>query len=102
MEHLQLSDKAKEFVDRFVLSELSDIIEKRLYEDSKSLFQELAQEKVSITPTYEVLDEWGPDHAKTFRIGVYLDDELIGTGEGLSKQEAQQEAAQNAIKSKKW
>ena len=89
-------DKTKEFIAKFILVELSKVIEMELYKDAKSLFQELAQEKVSITPTYDVLDERGPDHSKTFRIGVYLGKELIGTGEGLSKQEAQQRAAENA------
>lgn len=95
-------DKTKEFITKFILVELPKVIEMELYKDAKSLFQELAQEKVGVTPTYEVLDEWGPDHAKTFRIGVYLGEELIGTGEGLSKQEAQQRAAENALHRKKW
>lgn len=95
-------EKAKEFISNFILVELPKIIKEELYKDAKSLFQELAQEKVGITPIYEVLDEWGPDHAKTFRVGVFLADELIGSGEGLSKQEAQQHAAENALQRKKW
>lgn len=95
-------DKAKEFITTFILGELPAIIENGAYKDAKSLFQELAQEKVGFTPTYEVLDEWGPDHEKTFRIGVFLGDELAGKGEGLSKQDAQQYAAEDALKKKKW
>lgn len=95
-------EKAKEFISSFILVELPKIIKEELYKDAKSLFQELAQEKVGITPIYEVLDEWGPDHAKTFRVGVFLADELIGSGEGLSKQDAQQHAAENALQRKKW
>ena len=53
-------------------------------------------------PTYEVLKEWGPDHAKNFRIGVFLEKELIGEGEGPSKQDAQQAAAESALKNKGW
>ncbi|HXK40723.1 MAG TPA: ribonuclease III, partial [Candidatus Paceibacterota bacterium] len=82
-----------EFINRFILKELPTIIEKRLYRDAKSSFQEMAQDKVGITPTYEVLKEWGPDHARNFEVGVFLEKELIGTGQGPSKQEAQQQAA---------
>lgn len=90
------------FITRFVLKELPTIIEKRLYRDAKSLFQEIAQDKVGITPTYEVLEEWGPDHARTFKIGVFLEKELSGIGQGPSKQEAQQVAAEDALTKKDW
>ena len=95
-------DKAAEFIKRFILSELPRIIEQRLYRDAKSLFQEKAQEKVNITPNYEVLDEWGPDHARNFKVGVYLGKELVAEGEGPSKQEAQQKAAEAGLKAKSW
>src|SRR3989344_1371708 len=61
---------SKKFIHAFILDELNRIIEKRLYRDAKSLFQEKAQEKVGITPSYEVLEEWGPDHARQFKVGV--------------------------------
>jgi len=93
---------AKKFISRFILKELSGIIENQSYRDAKSLFQEKAQDKVGITPSYEVLKEWGPDHARQFKVGVYLDKELIAEGEGLSKQEAQQMAASEALKKKGW
>jgi len=92
----------EKFIQKFILTELSSIIEKKLYRDAKSRFQEEAQDKIGTTPTYEVLKEWGPDHAKNFEIGVYLGDELIGKGEGLSKQEAQQKAAEDALIKKEW
>ena len=95
-------DKASEFIHRWILKELARIIEQRLYRDPKSLFQEKSQEKVGITPNYEVLEEWGPDHARNFKIGVYLDKELIAEGEGPSKQDAQQKAAEAALKAKGW
>ncbi len=95
-------DVASGFIYKFVLKELDRIIEQRVYRDAKSLFQEKAQEAVGVTPTYEVLDEWGPDHARQFRIGVHLDKELAGIGEGPSKQEAQQSAAQDALNKKGW
>ena len=62
----------------------------------------MAQEHVGVTPTYEVLKEWGPDHAREFQIGVFLDKELIASGEGKSKQDAQQVAAEAALKAKGW
>lgn len=95
-------DAAKDFISRFILKELPEIIKNQSYRDAKSLFQEKAQDKVGITPSYEVLEEWGPDHARQFRVGVYLDKELIAEGEGLSKQEAQQMAASEALKKKEW
>lgn len=90
------------FIHKFVLPELDNIIEKKLHKDSKSLFQEIAQEKRSVTPTYKVLKEWGPDHARNFRIGVFLGEDLVGEGDGISKQEAQQNAAQDALEKLGW
>lgn len=90
------------FIGRDVLSKLTYIIENQLYLDPKSRFQEIAQEKITVTPNYKVLEESGPDHAKLFKVGVYLGEELVATGEGSSKQEAQVDAAANALKEKKW
>jgi len=95
-------DAAKEFITKFVLKELPDIIDNKLYRDAKSLFQEMAQDKVGITPTYEVLKEWGPDHARNFEVGVFLEKDLVASGQGPSKQEAQQMAANEALKKKGW
>ena len=95
-------EPTRDFISRFVLKELSGIIENKLYRDPKSLFQEYAQEKVGVTPTYEVLEEWGPDHARNFKIGVFLEKEMAGSGNGPSKQEAQQEAAKDALTKKGW
>jgi ribonuclease-3 len=90
------------FIEKYILKELPHIIKKQLYKDAKSIFQEIAQEKKGITPIYKVLKEDGPDHAKQFIIGVFLDKELIASGQGSSKQEAELEAAKNALKIKKW
>jgi len=92
----------RDFILRVLAGKLSEILEKKLYRDAKSFFQEEAQERVGITPTYEVLKEWGPDHDKHFVVGVYLGKELIAEGEGASKQEAQQNAAEAALKVKNW
>ena len=91
-----------EMIQRHITLKLPDIIKHELYRDPKSRFQEEAQERVGITPTYEVLDEWGPDHAKNFTIGVLLGKDMVAKGEGNSKQEAQEKAAENALKEKGW
>ncbi len=93
---------AKKFISELVIPELPDILSNKLYQDPKSKFQEMAQDKLGITPTYQVLKESGPDHEKKFQVGVYLGDELIATSSGTSKQEAQVKAAERAIKKKNW
>ncbi|XOB42468.1 MAG: ribonuclease III [Candidatus Nealsonbacteria bacterium] len=90
-------DTAKEFIKKNLIKELPEIIEKGLYKDAKSRFQEKAQERTGITPSYKVLKEWGPDHVKHFVIGVFLEKKLIAKGEGSSKQEAEEEAARSAL-----
>ena len=91
-----------EFIKKHLLIQLSEIIKKGLFRDSKSHFQEEAQEKAGITPIYKVLHESGPDHAKHFEIGVFLGQNIVAQGEGFSKQEAEAQAAANALKAKKW
>jgi ribonuclease-3 len=93
---------AKRIITNLVLSKLDNIIENKLYLDPKSYFQERAQEVYSLTPRYEVLSSSGPDHEKTFEVGLYLADKLISTGHGMSKQEAQVDAAENGLKKEEW
>lgn len=95
-------DFAKKFILENIISKLDKILENKLYLDPKSYFQEKAQEIKGVTPHYEILDESGPDHAKIFTVGVFLDKEMICKGEGLSKQEAQVAAATSGIKKLKW
>lgn len=92
----------QKFIEKYVIRELPAILESQLYKDAKSRFQEEAQEKVGITPTYRVQKEWGPDHAKHFVIGVFLRDELVAEGQGSSKQEAEEAAARKALEIKHW
>ncbi len=92
----------QQFITRWVLTKLPYILENGLYLDAKSRFQESAQEIMGTTPTYKVLQEEGPDHIKSFKIGVYLGKDMVATGEGTSKQEAQTEAAEAAVKIKGW
>jgi len=93
---------AKEFIEKYLIVKLPEIIKKGLFKDAKSRFQEQSQERVRITPIYKVLEDWGPDHAKHFIIGVFLEKELIAKGEGSSKQEAEEDAAKNALNAKGW
>jgi ribonuclease-3 len=95
-------DVAKDFITRHILVLLDEIIAKRLYIDPKSRFQESAQSRLGVTPSYKVIEESGPDHNKTFVIGAYLGKELVARGEGSSKQEAQVAAAENALNIKGW
>ncbi len=95
-------EAARGFITRSVLSQLPRVVEEHLDVDPKSNFQEVAQEKVGITPTYKVLSESGPDHDKQFVVGIYLAAEQIATGRGSSKQEAQLAAAAKALRVKGW
>ncbi|MBT4857055.1 ribonuclease III [Candidatus Uhrbacteria bacterium] len=95
-------DESRDFVHKFIIATLDEIMEKELYIDPKSQFQEEAQARLSTTPNYKVLEESGPDHDKIFRIGAYLGKELAAEGKGTSKQEAQIDAARNALTAKGW
>ncbi|OHA00358.1 MAG: ribonuclease III [Candidatus Sungbacteria bacterium RIFCSPHIGHO2_02_FULL_47_11] len=93
---------ASSFIKRVLLGRLDEVLDKKLYKDPKSLFQEEAQERVGITPNYEVVNDWGPDHDKHFIVGVFLGKEKVAEGEGPSKQLAQEEAARNGLNTKNW
>lgn len=88
---------AKKFVEKFVMVHLPEIMKNRSYRDAKSELQEKVQEKLKLTPTYRVLEETGPPHRRTFRVGVYFGDKLAAEGSGSSKQEAELEAAKEAL-----
>jgi ribonuclease-3 len=88
------------FIHSFLIPELSRILKEGTWKDSKSLFQEIAQEKDKITPTYKVLKERGPDHTKHFTVGVFLKNEFVAEGEGFSKQEAEDNAAKKGLEAK--
>lgn len=95
-------EAAEKFIHRYILQDVESIIAQGLHIDAKTKFQELAQEKANSTPDYRLIAEKGPDHNKSFEMGVYLGEELIAKGSGSSKQKAEQEAAQKALKVKKW
>ncbi len=95
-------DAAKQFIADRLFAKTDEIVHKRLWQDPKSRFQELAQEHASVTPTYETITQDGPDHDRVFTVGVYLRKEFVAEGKGRSKQEAEQQAAQAAIIAKNW
>ncbi len=93
---------SKAFLLHTALVTLDTIVANKLHIDAKSLFQEQAQAHMGITPEYKLIDETGPSHDKVFVMGVYLKDELIATGQGPSKQQAEESAARNALAIKQW
>lgn len=95
-------EAAKEFVAGRLFDKTDTIVAKRLWQDAKSRFQELAQEHASVTPSYETLNQTGPDHDRVFTVGVFLHTEKIAEGKGRSKQEAEQSAAEAGISAKNW
>lgn len=88
---------AQQFIKESILSTLPSILRSGSWMDPKSYLQELAQSKESSTPLYKVISELGPDHDKTFTVGVYIAGELRGQGQGPSKQSGQQKAAEDAL-----
>jgi len=93
---------ADKFIRRILLPRTEEIVAKKLWRDSKSLVQEKAQEIVSVTPAYRVLHETGPDHDKHFTVGIFFGSDKVAEGKGKSKQEAEQRAAEAALKAKGW
>jgi ribonuclease-3 len=90
-------EATKNFITSHILSTLDEILESGSWRDPKSRLQEVAQSIDNMTPQYKVMSEDGPDHDKTFTLGVYIGNRLLGQGTGPSKQIAQQAAAQNAL-----
>jgi ribonuclease-3 len=78
------------------------IVEKRLFKDNKSLFQELAQAHDGITPSYRLVSQEGPSHNREFTIEVLLGEQVAGSGQGRNKQTAEQEAARSALLNRGW
>lgn len=95
-------ETADKFVGKTLLPHTEEIISKKLWRDAKSLVQEKAQEFVLVTPSYRVLSESGPDHDRHFTVGILFGTDLIAEGKGKSKQEAEQKAAEAALKAKNW
>ncbi|HPF31342.1 MAG TPA: ribonuclease III [Candidatus Saccharibacteria bacterium] len=90
-------DDASNFIHKHIISKLKQVLETGSWRDAKSHLQEVSQHVDGLTPKYKVLEETGPDHDKTFKLGVYIGKKLMGVGSGPSKQVAQQQAAQSAL-----
>lgn len=90
-------EAVKLFIHESVISTFEQILDSGSWMDPKSFLQELAQSQDSATPVYKVISEVGPDHDKVFKVGVYVNGKLRGSGEGPSKQTGQQKAAEAAL-----
>lgn len=93
---------AHKFITKFIVSYLGEILAKGSYIDAKSKFQEISQSKFNITPNYQLIEEAGPDHAKSFVMGAYIGKKKYGEGCGSNKQQAEQNAAEDALKKAGW
>lgn len=91
-------EACKLFITKSILVTFDEILKTGSWMDPKSHLQEVAQSQEASTPVYKVLNEEGPDHEKTFTIGVFINGQLRGTGVGPSKQIGQQKAAEAALK----
>ncbi|MBN2543459.1 ribonuclease III [bacterium] len=94
-------EKVKEFIESFHLSDENRIIKSVEYENYKGQLLEFIQQNSSLKPCYFIEKEKGPEHQKHFVASVKVGDIIIGTGEGSTKKEAEQEAAQKALTSKR-
>jgi len=91
-------DFCRGFLEKELFYKIDQVVENQEYKDAKSKFQEAAQEKFGVTPEYKVMDAWGPDHDKIFKVCAFLSNKQWGLGEGRSKQKAEQSAAEDALK----
>lgn len=91
-------DAAYNFINNYLFKDVLDtIVKKRLYLPAKNILQEYYQEKFKKLPVYKVLDESGPEHSKTYSVGVFDDNKKIGEGRGKSKKQGEEEAARSAL-----
>lgn len=99
-------DQGHETVKNFIIKNITpmtgDILKREVWSNAKNILQERIQEEESVTPIYKLISESGPPHDSTFVMGVYVNNELLGQGTGKTKQEAEQQAAKEAIESKGW
>jgi ribonuclease-3 len=91
-------EAVREFLHAILVPKIEGYVEKKAFKDPKSLLQEFVQGQKQNSPFYKVLNEEGPPHAKTFTIGVMVNNEILGEGMGKSKQEAEENAAKEALK----
>jgi len=91
-------DAAAEFIERTLIVTFDDILKSGSWQDPKSRYQEVVQSEEGFTPQYKVISEDGPDHDKTFKVGVFVNGEMRAEGQGPSKQSAQVAAAEKALR----
>ncbi len=91
-------NSCEKLIEKNLLGDLKEILKKKAYLDAKTVLQEYFQERKGITPHYVLLEEKGPDHDKYFRMGVEVEKKRLGVGTGMSKQRAEQDAAEDALK----
>ena len=91
-------EAAKQDIEKNILSTFKTILSTGSWQDPKSNLQEMSQNQMGFTPAYRVVAEVGPDHDKIFTVAVSINDKVYGSGQGPSKQAAQQAAAEAAIK----
>lgn len=91
-------DVCREYLHNRLFYKVEKVVKSGSLKDPKSLYQEIAQEKYLVTPQYKIVSEDGPDHNKLFVSAVFINEKEIARGEGSSKRKAEQEAAQNALK----
>jgi ribonuclease-3 len=95
-------EPAAKFIGAQLFHKADEIVARKLWQDAKSRFQEISQEKLGTTPSYQVIAQSGPDHDKRFVVGAFIADTRIAQGDGRSKQEAEQAAAESALVAKGW
>ncbi len=100
--YLDAGESGLDEIRRFLVPIISSAIEEGgvaiLHSDAKTELQQLTQISDGATPTYSIVGESGPDHAKIFTVEVRLNSNVIGHGTGRSKREAEQNAAREALK----
>lgn len=87
----------EEFLNTNLFYKIEDTVQKDSYKDPKTRFQERIQDLKKTTPVYKILESWGSEHEKNFKVGVFVDGELFSEGLGSSKQKAEQDAANKGL-----
>lgn len=90
-------EATKKIIDKTLLSLFEKELKMGPPKDAKSSLQETVQQKFKESPHYKILKTSGPDHAKNFTIGVYINGKLMGEGSGNNKQVAEEQAAKQAL-----
>jgi ribonuclease-3 len=90
-------EQTRDFAMDFLEPELATVVEGRLHKNAKSVLQELVQARMQQTPTYHLIQETGPDHAKAFTVEVRVGSRILGRGNDRSKRGAEQAAAESAL-----